>query len=175
MAEFLIAGYESFHKNREHKKLGGVIFYDKSTLSALKTDKHDARNYYSVYVEINIKSNKITIAAIYRPPKSQAADGTAVYEEVKSVIQNKQAVIIGDFSCPNNDWTSMNGDREGNRLMEMEDAFLRQTVTQPTRENNILYLVFAATPTIRDLKRVKNQVAVITTSVQRQNKIHAQR
>ncbi len=101
----------------------------------------------TVYVEINTKSNKITIATIYRPPKSQAADDIALCEEIKSVIQNKQAVIIGDFNCPNTDWASMTRDREGNRLIEMaEDAFLTQIVTQPTRENNILDLVFASDP-----------------------------
>ncbi len=48
----------------------------------------------------------------------------------------------------------MNGDREGNRLIEMaEDAFLTQIVTQPTRENNILDQVFASEPDlIRDCK-----------------------
>ncbi len=154
MSELSIAGYESFHKNREYKRGGGVICYVKSTLSALKMDKQDAENYDSVYAEISTKSNKIMIATIYRPPKAQAADDTALYEEMKSVIQNKQAVIIGDFNFPNIDRTSMNGDREGNRFIEMaKDAFLTQIVTQPTRENNILNLVFASDPyLIRDCK-----------------------
>ncbi len=39
----------------------------------------------TIYAEINTKSNKITIATIYRPPKSQAADDIALYEEIKSV------------------------------------------------------------------------------------------
>ncbi len=87
------------------------------------------------------------IATIYRPPKAQATDDTALYEEVKSVIQNKQVVIIGDFNCHSIDWTSMNGDRESNRLIETEEyAFLTQIVTQPTRENNILDLAFASDP-----------------------------
>ncbi len=104
--------------------------YVKSTLSALKTDKKDQRNYDFIYVEVNTTSNKITIATIYRPPKSQDTDNIALCEEIKSVIQNKQTVIIGDFNCPNIDWASMNGDREGNRLIEMaEDAFLTQIVT----------------------------------------------
>ncbi len=65
------------------------------------------------------------IATIYRPPKAQAAYDTALYEEIKSIIQKKQAVVIGDFNCPSIDWTSVNRDREGNRLIEMaEDAFL---------------------------------------------------
>ncbi len=97
------------------------------------------------------------IATIYRPPKAQAAEDTALYEEIKSVIQNKQAVIIGDFNCPSIDWTSMNGDGEGNRLIEMaEDAFLTLIVTPPTRENNILDLMFACDPDlIRDCKVCK--------------------
>ncbi len=79
----------------------------------------------TVYAEISTKSIKITISPIYRPPKSQAANDTALYEEIKSVIQNKQIVIIGDFNCPTIDWTTMNGDREGNRLIEKtKDAFL---------------------------------------------------
>ncbi len=103
MSELSFAGYESFHKNREYKRGGGVICYVKSTLSALKTEKQDAENYDSVYMGISIKSNKIMIATIYRPPKVQAADDTALYEEIKSLIQNKQAVIIWDFNCPSID------------------------------------------------------------------------
>ncbi len=105
-----------------------------------------------MYVEISTKSNKIMTATICRPPKAQAADDTALYEELKSVIQNKQAVIIGKFNCNSIDWTSVNGDREGNRLIEMaEDAFLGQIVTHPTRENNIRDLVFVRDPDlIRD-------------------------
>ncbi len=39
----------------------------------------------------------------------------------------------------------MHGDREGNRLLEMlEDTFLTQIVTQPTRENNLLDLVLVS-------------------------------
>ncbi len=62
-------------------------------------------------MELTAKRNKIKIAIIYRPPKQQAADETELYDEVKSVIQNKQAVIIGDFNCPNIDWATMNGDQ----------------------------------------------------------------
>ncbi len=79
----------------------------------------------TVYVEVNTKSIKITIATINRPPKSQAADDIALHEEIKSVIQNKQAVIVGDFNCPNIDWTAMSWDTVGNRLTEIaENAFL---------------------------------------------------
>ncbi len=53
----------------------------------------------------------------------------------------------------------MNGDREGNRLIEMaKDAFLTQIVTQPMRENNILDLIFASdSDLVRDLKMGEKQ------------------
>ncbi len=56
---------------------------------------------------------------LYRPPKQQAADDAALYEEIQAITQNKQSVIIGDFNCPNIDWTTLSGDQEGNRLLEM--------------------------------------------------------
>ncbi len=41
----------------------------------------------------------------------------------------------------------MTGDQEGNSLLEMlEDTFMTQIISQPTRENNILDLVFVTDP-----------------------------
>ncbi len=41
----------------------------------------------------------------------------------------------------------MTGDQEGNRLLEMlEDTFMTQIISQPTRENNILDLVYLTDP-----------------------------
>ncbi len=98
-------------------------------------------------MKITAKKTKITIATVNRPLKLQAADDTVLYEEIKSVIQSKQAIIICYFNCPNIDWTIMNGDQEGNRLIEMvKNSFLIQTVTQPTCGDNILDLVLTSDP-----------------------------
>ncbi len=131
MAEFAIAGYESYQKNRMHKKGGGVICYVKSTLSTVKIEKEDAQNHDSIYVELTNGNKKVTIATVYRSPKQQPADDAALYEEIQTTIQNKKAVVIGDFNCPNINWNLMHDDQEGNRLVEMvEDSFLSQLVTQ---------------------------------------------
>ncbi len=76
--------------------------------------------YDSVYIELQTsKRNKLTISTVYRPPKQQAADDAALYEEIQAMTQNKQSVIIGDFNCPKINWSTMTGDQEGNRLLEM--------------------------------------------------------
>ncbi len=97
-----------------------------------KIEKLDAEKYDKVYVDITTERNrKLTFGTVYRPPKLQAADDTALYEEINSITQNKAALIIGDFNCSNIDLNLMHGDQEGNRLFEMvEDSFLTQ-LTNP--------------------------------------------
>ncbi len=133
MTEFAIAGYESYNKNRQHRK-GGVICYVKNMFSAIKIEKQGAQNYDTVYVELTTTGNKkLLVAIVYRPPKQMWADDTALYEEIKSSIRNKNAVIVGDFNCCGINWNSMQGDQEGSRLLEMvEDSFLSQIISQPT-------------------------------------------
>ncbi len=84
-------------------------------------------------------NKKIMVGIVYRPPKQLRTDDTALHEEIQSTIRNKNAIIVGDFNCPNINWNSMHEDQEGSWLNEMvEDSFLSQIVTQPTRWNNIL-------------------------------------
>ncbi len=92
----------------------------KSNYPAVKISKQNSEKYGAVYIEVAIRRhNKPTIGNVYRPPKQQAADAAAVYEEIQAKTQNKQSVIIGDFNCPNNDWATMNGDQEGNGLLDI--------------------------------------------------------
>ncbi len=120
MTAFTIPGYENFHKNRLHKKGGGVICYIKSDYPAVILSKQDSEKYDTVYIEVvTSKHNKLTIGTVCRPPKQQAADDSALYADIQAMTQNKQSVIIGDFNCPNIDWTTLSGDQEENRLLEM--------------------------------------------------------
>ncbi len=92
MTEFSIPGYESFYKNRLHKKVG-VICSVKNKYPAVKIPKEDSEKYDTVYVELETsKHNKITIGTVYRPPKQQAAGDAALYKEIHTITQNKQSV-----------------------------------------------------------------------------------
>ncbi len=76
-----------------------------------ENNQRGLREIWHRYVELETsKHNKITIETVYRPPKQQAADDAALYEEIHTITQNKQSVIIGDFNCSNIDWTTMHGD-----------------------------------------------------------------
>ncbi len=73
-----------------------------------------SEKYDTVYIKVTTsKHNKLTIGTVYRPPKQQAVDDTALYAEIQGMTQNKQSLIFGDFNCPDSDWTTLSGDQEG--------------------------------------------------------------
>ncbi len=90
VAELSLPGYAIFQKNRTNKKGGGVICYVKSTLASIKIDKQYAEYYDSIYVEIAHNNKKLILATVYRPPKLQAVEDTALYNEIQSLIQGKK-------------------------------------------------------------------------------------
>ena len=51
---------------------------------------------------------------------------------------------MGDFNYPNVDWQLLQGDRSSEEFLDLvQDCFLFQHVKGPTRENNILDLIFS--------------------------------
>ncbi len=68
------------------------------------------KNNDSVYVYITHNNKKLILATVYRPPKLQAADDNALYNEIRSRIQDKNAIFIGDLNCANVDWRLLIGD-----------------------------------------------------------------
>ena len=142
-AEVAISGYNLFAKCRLKKAGGGVLLYIKNEITAIKVSKTDVEEYDSLYVEIKNNNKKYILGVVYRPPKQTEENDMRLYNEIKSVIKDKNAVICGDFNNPSVDWSTLTGDREGRRLIDLaEDAFLWQSVQTPTRGNNILDLVF---------------------------------
>ena len=142
-AEAAISGYNMFEKCRSEKAGGGVLLYVKHGINVIKLSKTDVEEYDSLYVEIKNNKKKYILGVVYRPPKQTEENDMRLYNEIKSVIKDKNAVICGDFNNPSVNWSTLTGDREGRRLIGLaEDAFLWQSVQKPTRGNNILDLVF---------------------------------
>ena len=143
LAEVALNGYNMFAKCRLHKSGGGVLLYVKKGIKAVQLNKADVDAYDSLYIETAVRNRKYVIGVIYRPPKQNEDNDKALYKEIKDLIKNKNAVICGDFNNPSVNWSTLSGDREGQRLVDFsEEAFLHQAVDTPTRGNNILDLVF---------------------------------
>ncbi len=65
MRKLSIPGYESFHKNRLHKKGGGVVCYVKSDYPAVIISKQDSEKYDTVCTDVaTSRNNKLTIGTV---------------------------------------------------------------------------------------------------------------
>ncbi len=85
-------------------------------------------------MEVTEKNKKYVLGVIYRPPKQTEEIDKKLYNEIKSFIKDKNAVICGDFNNPSVNWSTLSSDREGRRFIELaEEAFLYQTVQNPIR------------------------------------------
>ena len=119
-----------------HKNGGGVL-HAKNDMKVVKINKINV-DAYDTMLKLRKK-----IRNIYRPPKLSEENDRILYDEIRSVIKDKNAVICGDFNNPSVNWSTLTADRERTRLLELtEEAFLYQIVQTPTRGNNILDLIF---------------------------------
>ena len=59
--------------------------------------------------------------------------------------QHRNIVLMGDFNYPNIKWGIQRTDKSGAKFLELiDDCYLHQHVTEPTRYDNILDLVFSS-------------------------------
>ena len=90
--------YNVFAKCRLHKSGGGVLLYVKNGIKAVKISKTDVDTYDSLYVEVTKKNRKYVLGVVYRPPKQSEENNIMLYNEIKSIIKDKNAVVCGDFN-----------------------------------------------------------------------------
>ena len=66
-----------------------------------------------------------------------------MYRVLRQSLNNNDSLILGDFNLPHIDWATLSGtESESHRMIEfLEENFLSQMVSEPTRQNNILDLV----------------------------------
>lgn len=64
------------------------------------------------------------------------------YNEIKSIVNYKRImIIVGNFTNPSVDWSTLTVDQEGFRLINLiEDTFLNQLANTSARGSNIIHL-----------------------------------
>ena len=103
------------------------------------------RDLEVITVSLKCRYTKLLLSLIYRPPGQSDANDKTLYRELTNALNNKNAVIMGDFNCPDLCNSIMPTNNESRNLLKfIEDNFLTQTVLEPTRGNNILDLVLTS-------------------------------
>ena len=77
-----------------------------------------------------------------------------------SAAADSNALIFGDFNYPNIDWINVDADSCSRHFLDMvNDSYLTQHVTRPTRDSDILDLVLTTEPNMISEVEVREHLA----------------
>ena len=153
-SEIFPSDYQVFRNDRDGIG-GGVFILVKINLIAIEIE--NVSNCEIIWVKLKLKKAKeLLISCFYMPHR----DINILNEFEKSVQQvdqrgTRNIVICGDFNCPDINWeygfTSNQASNKGvqDRLIDISvENSLSQLQEEPTRQNNILDLIFVTNPSL---------------------------
>ena len=151
--EYEISGYKLFHKERTHKRGGGILLYCKYFMNTEETLINTENELEILSTNILTALGAINFVVVYRPPTQSINLDSEMYSALSQIVQRHEAIIVGDFNCADiHNFRTSNRD-SSNLIDFIEDNFLFQKVNEPTRENNILDLVLTTSDDlVTDLK-----------------------
>ena len=162
-SELNIPGYSFYRQDRTHSTGGGCLIYFKShwKINMLESNA-DADNpneiNYIDYIWIQIMddgNNPTTLGLYYNSPRSSQTERNLMCNKIREMCHhNGRMVLCGDFNFPQIDWDQVQSDTVSQPFLDCTmDSFLVQHVHEPTRDKNILDLVFSNDETpINDVK-----------------------
>lgn len=149
LAEYNLPGYSMFSCERKNRLGGGVLLYVKASLQPTFLDKKKINNVDTIFLQLTIRSRKIIIGLIYRPPAQSANIDKDLYDQITEICNSSESVIFGDFNLPVNSWGNPISSHSGLDLYDnLLESALSQHVNKPTRDDNILDLIFSTNETL---------------------------
>ena len=162
-AELQIKNYSLYRSDRVGRSHGGVCIYVRNDLAASVILKDS--NSYCDSLTLRIHQLNLILVNIYRPPACKKELFNQTIESVRNIIKNIEEydqaapsiLIFGDFNFPDISWKHGSGSfRSSNQSSNVgeersqaqtllnfsEEFFLDQIIKSPTRNNNILDLIF---------------------------------
>nr|XP_053638192.1 uncharacterized protein LOC128692900 [Cherax quadricarinatus] len=160
-SECHIQGYKLFHTDRVNRKGGGVAMYVRDNLNCcVRQDiKLEASTTESVWLQLLEGREKLILGVIYRAPNLDRECSRLLWDEIRKASAYENVVLMGDFNYRQIDWSNLTGNLEsGDFLDTIQDCFLKQFVTEPTRGNNLLDLVLASRETLINNLEVNDEL-----------------
>ena len=128
-----------FRKDRKSRG-GGVLLYIKENL--ISVDENCGEGTESIWVKVKLDSKKeICVGVCYRAPATNSEEEKKLIDTIAEIAR-KPCVIMGDFNFPDINWDLQEAGPRGKDFLEqIQDSFLIQKVSSPTRGAAILDLV----------------------------------
>jgi hypothetical protein len=147
-AEIFPDNYTVFRRDRNinERHGGGVLIAVLNSINVYPRDDLYCSSEL-MFVEIVFSNNRrTTLGVFYRPPDSNTEPLIDLRTNLDK-LSTSDLVLLGDFNLPDFSWlnnTALSNSENYSILMDIiQDNFLTQLVTEPTREHNILDLVLS--------------------------------
>ncbi|KAF1501108.1 hypothetical protein FQV17_0014956, partial [Megadyptes antipodes antipodes] len=138
--------YRLFRRDRRGRRGGGVALYVRECFDCLELNDCDDETVECLWVRMRGKANEadILLGVCYRPPNQDEGADEAFYKRLAEVSRSLALVLMGDFNFPDICWKYNTAERkQSRRFLEcVEDNFLTQLVSEPTRGGASLDLLF---------------------------------
>ena len=114
---------------------------------------------------LKLKNPDLILINIYRPPNASCEDFGDVLLKVRKCMDNLPAaplsniVVVGDFNFQHIDWNSINISCNQAAKLLTQHLFLCQNVKTPTKNENILDLIFSNDEMILTIETKKTVVS----------------
>ncbi|KAM9590845.1 uncharacterized protein ACIBXB_005894 [Morphnus guianensis] len=136
-------GYKLFRRDRQGRRGGGVALYVRECFDCLELDDGDER-VECLWVRIGERPTRQISwweSVIDHPNRMKRQ---IFYKQLGGVSQSLALVLMGAFNLPDVCWKYNTAERkQSRRFLEcVEDNFLTQLVSEPTRESAPLDLLF---------------------------------
>ena len=108
----------------------------------LVTEVKSDVNSESIWVELIDEKEKQIIGNFYSPPNLSRETSMLLFQEIIATAKCRNVCIIGGFNYKNVDWINIARNHELDDFINIIQVnFLKQIVSEPTREDSILDLV----------------------------------
>jgi len=140
--------YKLFRRDRRGKRGHGVALYVRDCFHCIQLNDCDDK-VECLRVKMTGKANKadILLGVCYRPPNQDEEVDEVFYKRLAEVSQSLALVLMGDLNLLDICWKYNTAERKQSRrfLEHVEDNFLTQLVSEPTKGGVLLDLLFTNT------------------------------
>ena len=146
---FSIVGYNLFRKDRVGKRGGGVMIYVRHRFPAIPCYDLNNSDQEALFCEIRVAKTLVFLGVVYRPPGSK--DDSRLMEVLSKVPSSSVSCVLitGDFNYPDIDWQNFRFPELAADFVDFTlNANWTQMVSSPTRERNVLDLLFTKSPRV---------------------------
>ncbi|CAI9731129.1 fission process 1 [Octopus vulgaris] len=153
-SEITINRFNIFRCDRQGRSHGGVIMYIHDTYACIELVNES--NAYCNLLCIKIIQLNTVVTIMYRPPNSPTLSFTEPLTKLQQILGNMASpmpdiILLGDFNFPNIIWPHGHILKLGTKAEQIQAAkllevteklYLKQMMTEATRNNNTIDLVF---------------------------------